>query len=108
MRLILGGLFAVILGVPFAYDSFHKFGHDFLMLNQSMEMTDSLLLLLPLALGFSTPLALSILGRVIQSVRTFFGLGDQPESPPSRPARNSPRIRPLPRPSYPESFDIPR
>ncbi len=86
MRLILGGLFAVILGVPFGYESFYKFGHNFLMSNQSMEMRDSLLLLLPFTLGFSTPLALSILGRLIQSVRTFFGLGDQPEGPPSRSA----------------------
>lgn len=81
MRLILGALFAVILTVPFGYASFHEFGHDFLS-NQRMEMKDSLLLLLPFTLGFSTPLALSILGRLIQSVRTFFGLGEQPDGPP--------------------------
>lgn len=84
MRLILGALFAVILTVPFGYGSFYKFGHDFLS-NQSMEMKDSLLLLLPFTLGFSTPLALSILGRLIQSVRTFFGLSEQPDGPPSSP-----------------------
>ena len=77
MRLILGALFAVIFTIPFGYQSFYKFGHDFLMSNQSMEIRDSLLLLVPFTLGFSTPLALSILGRLIQSVRTFFGLAEQ-------------------------------
>jgi hypothetical protein len=89
MRLILGALFAVILSVPFGYESFYKFGHNFLMSNQSMEMRDSLLLILPFTLGFSTPLALSILGRLIQSVRTFFGLGEQPDGPPARPAETT-------------------
>jgi hypothetical protein len=82
MRLILGALFAVILTVPFGYDSFHNFSHNFLMPSQGVEpngtgIKDSLLLLFPFTLGFSTPLALSILGRLIQSVRAFFGLGEQ-------------------------------
>jgi hypothetical protein len=83
MRLILGALFAVILTIPFGYQSFYKFDHDFLMSNQNMEIRDSLLLLLPFTLGFSTPLALSILGRLIQSVRTFFGLAEPPDGLPS-------------------------
>jgi hypothetical protein len=81
MRLILGALFAVILNVPFGYEGFYKFGHE-LLSNQSMETKDSFLLLLPFTLGFSTPLALSILGRLIQSVRTFFGLSEQPPNSP--------------------------
>lgn len=85
MRLILGALFAVILTVPFGYTSFYKFGHDFLMSNQSMQFKDSVLLLLPFTLGFSTPLALSILGRLIQSVRTFFGLGEQSDGSTNGP-----------------------
>jgi hypothetical protein len=74
MRLILGALFAVLLTVPFGYQSFYKFGHNFLLSSQTMS--DTLLLLFPFTLGFSTPLALSILGRLIQSVRTFFGLSE--------------------------------
>jgi hypothetical protein len=75
MRLILGALFAVILTVPFGYESFYKFGHNLLI--ENMEIKDNFFLLLPFTLGFSTPLALSILGRLIQSVRTFFGLAEE-------------------------------
>ena len=87
MRLILGALFAVILAVPFGYQSFYKFGHDSLISNQSMQMSDSLLLLLPFTLGFSTPLALAILGRLVQGVTTFFGLrGLEPQLSGTAPA----------------------
>jgi hypothetical protein len=83
MRLILGALFAVILSVPFGYESFHEFGHNLLISDQSLDFKDGLLLLLPFTLGFSTPLALLILGRLVQGVRTFFGLGEQPDSTPN-------------------------
>jgi hypothetical protein len=89
MRLILGALFAVVLTVPFGFAGFYKFGHDFLIPNQSIEFKDSVLLLLPFMLGFSTPLALSILGRFIQSVRTFFGLGEQSDDSPNAPKMGS-------------------
>jgi len=81
MRLILGALFAVILTLPFGYESFNKFGHILMasQSNQTVAVKDSVLLLLPFTLGFSTPLALSILGRLIQSVRTFLGMGEQPD-----------------------------
>jgi hypothetical protein len=84
MRLILGALFAVILTIPFGYQSFYQFAHNFPTSAQNMPIKDSLFLLLPFMLGFSTPLALSILGRLIQSVRTFFGLAEQPDGSPSR------------------------
>lgn len=83
MRMILGALFAVILALPFG-QGFHKF-----LENQSMEASDSLLLLLPFILGFSTPLVLSILGRFIQSARTFFGLREQSDHPSGFAERTS-------------------
>jgi hypothetical protein len=89
MRLILGSLFAVILAVPFGYESFYHFCKNLSnageplqhptgpILNAGTTLEDSLLLLLPFTLGFSTPLALTILHRLIKSVQSFFGINDQ-------------------------------
>ena len=76
MRLILGALFAVILALPFGYQSFQKFSHTLFTPGETMAIADSALLLLPFILGFSTPLVLGILGRFILSAHTFFNLPD--------------------------------
>jgi hypothetical protein len=77
MRLILGALFAVILALPFGYHSFQNFANCLFGNDTCMEVKDSVFLLLPFILGFSTPLALQILGRFIISARIFFGLPGQ-------------------------------
>ena len=72
MRLILGALFAVILCLPVGYRAFLNFAQN-LPKGNLISPADSILLLLPFLMGFSTPLVLAVLGRLIQSARTFFG-----------------------------------
>jgi hypothetical protein len=72
MRLILGALFAVIIGIT-TYRYFRDFALA-LFSNDHIELYYSMLLLVPFLLGFSTPLVLHMLGRFILSAQTFFGL----------------------------------
>ena len=84
LRLILGALFAMIISLPFHYPVFFKFEHSLKTLTNSSENAhqavanmdvNSFLLILPFVLGFSTPLVLCILSRLVESVRALFGLG---------------------------------
>jgi hypothetical protein len=85
MRMVLGGLFGVILGLPFGFENFKKFSHNILSTNPSTSIEEGILLLLPFILGFSTPLVLAILNRFIQSIQTFFGVAQQADQGSSRP-----------------------
>jgi hypothetical protein len=73
MRLILGALFAVMLALPFGSQPFHNFSES-LSPGKTINPTDNILLLLPFIMGFSTPLVLAVLGRLIQGARVLFGL----------------------------------
>ena len=83
LRLILGALFAMIISLPFHYPVFFKFEHSLKTITNSSENTyqvlsnmdvNSFLLILPFIFGFSTPLVLCILSRLVESVRALFGL----------------------------------
>jgi hypothetical protein len=89
MRVVLGALFAVILALPFGYQSFQKFGQNLFVPNSTVDLSEGLLLLLPFILGFSTPLVLSILNRFVQSAQTFFGVREQSEATTQGSARVS-------------------
>jgi hypothetical protein len=80
IRVLMGALFAMILSLPFWYNSFYKFGHilDPSPKDQQPELKDVMALLFPFVIGFSTPLVLSILNRLVESVQTLFGVRPHP------------------------------
>jgi len=88
LRLNLGALFAVILSLPFGYKSFQTFSEILFDTQKSMGVNDSVLLLLPFIMGFSTPLVLAILGRFIQGAGTLFGLPHATLSQDPKPGDN--------------------
>jgi hypothetical protein len=82
LRIVLGGLFALILTLPFGYDPFFAFirgiaGNclDCARIDPSAtKLTlQAVLLLMPFVLGFSTSLVIMILNRLVDSVQAFFG-----------------------------------
>jgi len=76
IRIILGALFAFILGIPFSLRGLGTI-YDLMTNPDSSSKTISLdiaLTLVPFLLGFSTNLVLAIFDRLIESVRTFFGI----------------------------------
>jgi hypothetical protein len=84
MRLLLGALFALMLALPFGLASFHSLSKSLTSLDSNIDIKEGSLLLLPFLLGFSTPLVLSILNRLVVSVQAFFGV--QERSDTGRPA----------------------
>jgi hypothetical protein len=74
MRCILGGLFAVMLMIPFGFAGFQEFCDNLSNGKQPSNTQDALLLLIPFVIGFSSPLVMAILNKVIQTARTFFGV----------------------------------
>ena len=78
LRIILGGMFALVLSLPFGYQTFQHFvlniGKFRLDSKAPSELTaQAAFLLLPFILGFSTSLVIMILNRLIEAVKTFFG-----------------------------------
>jgi hypothetical protein len=86
LRITLGSLFGVVLALPFGFNSFTGFIGQLLSPNLASSGSggvpatsaagltlDSLMLLLPFILGFSTSLVILILNRFVESVETFFG-----------------------------------
>jgi hypothetical protein len=84
MRLLLGALFALMLALPFGLASFHSLSKSLTSLSSNIDIKEGSLLLLPFLLGFSTPLVLSILNRMVVSIQAFFGV--QERSDAARPA----------------------
>jgi hypothetical protein len=73
-RVLLGGLLAMILTLPFGYPSFQQFSHN--IAGQALiDISQAVLLLMPFLFGFSTSLVLTVLNRLVESVQTFFGVG---------------------------------
>jgi hypothetical protein len=84
LRIALGGLFALMLCIPFGFYDFVAFCKYLLAAGSaskgsptSTPVTDAtqstLMLLLPFILGFSTSVVIMILNRFVDAVQTFFG-----------------------------------
>jgi len=96
LRLILGALFAVIISLPFYLPIFFEFEHKLRTMTDTPESVhrtlsnidiNSFLFILPFVFGFSTPLVLCILSRLVESVcALFLGLG-----PATAQAERTPR-----------------
>jgi hypothetical protein len=84
LRIVLGALFGIVLTLPFGFQSFKEFLGD-LVTNKPQDTTiyakQSVLLLLPFVLGFSTPLVIMILNQFVQAGQLFFGR--KPSEPPA-------------------------
>jgi hypothetical protein len=77
LRISLGALFGVVLTLPFGFSSFNTFigmlmNGDDEALAQGL-IVQSLLLLLPFILGFSTSLVIMILNQFVDAIQSFFG-----------------------------------
>ena len=78
-RLMIGILFASVLGLPFGYSSLTRASAS---LYSDVNWDDNLLttimhIMAPFLLGFSTTLVLSILDRIVEGIRTILGVGGQ-------------------------------
>jgi hypothetical protein len=76
LRISLGALFGVVLTLPFGFYSFINFIK--LLVNGGEVSTQgltaqSILLLLPFILGFSTSLVIMILNQFVDAIQSFFG-----------------------------------
>jgi hypothetical protein len=84
MRIILGALFGLVIGLPIGYTNFVHFCSQIsqaaatptnaLPDSLKVDWADGLALLLPFLLGFSTPLVLNVLNRCVDGAQTFFGM----------------------------------
>jgi hypothetical protein len=95
MRVVLGALFGVVLTLPFGYGSFVRFLYQLRSGGAEISsgtVLQSVLLLLPFILGFSTSLVIMILNQFVEAVQIFFGKNSSaksaqptaaPQSPPS-------------------------
>jgi hypothetical protein len=87
LRISLGALFGVVLTLPFGFNSFTTF-IDLLLQGGSQTPEgsqplkevplQSLLLLLPFVLGFSTSLVIMILNQFVDAIQSFFGKKSAP------------------------------
>jgi hypothetical protein len=74
-----GALFGVILTLPFGFEDFLDFVVELRSSGAtdssigSGEATQSVLLLLPFVVGFSTPLVIMIPNQFVEAVQRFFG-----------------------------------
>jgi hypothetical protein len=78
LRVALGALFALVLTLPFGYVGYAKFinvltGQEATPIPSPLDASDSLMLVLPFLLGFSTSLVIMILNRMLEAAQSFFG-----------------------------------
>lgn len=88
-RLMIGILFAFVLGLPFGHLSLDTASASLfkdVVWNADL-FTTILHILAPFLLGFSTALVLSILERLIEGIKTTFGVGQPIQQLPSAPAK---------------------
>ena len=80
MRIILGALFGVVLDLPLGYPGFAKFCDSLAKYEPSVPSSNQIdvagaaLLLLPFLIGFSAPLMISILNRLVDAIQNLFGI----------------------------------
>ena len=109
LRISLGALFGLVLALPFGFNDFIQFLSGIIQGKQETTAgaSDShvltiraLMLLLPFVLGFSTPLVIMILNRLIDSIQAFFGRtsANVAESSPARPPSSISLSRVAPKP----------
>jgi hypothetical protein len=96
LRISLGALFAVVLTLPFGFEGFLKF---VALLSFRGERApdegvklDSLLLLLPFVLGFSTSLVIMILNQFVEAIQSFFGKRTVAAVPPAAAVQAAPPL----------------
>ena len=83
LRIALGALFALVLTLPFGFDGFTRFCESIPQPPGSTSQqtatsdvpvtTQTMLLLLPFILGFSTSLVIMLLNQFVEAVQAFFG-----------------------------------
>jgi hypothetical protein len=85
LRIALGGLFGLVLTLPFGFNSFMQLcyrmvkwsaesqGTDTSIATQTNTATQAALLLLPFVVGFSTSLVITVLDRLREAIETIFG-----------------------------------
>jgi hypothetical protein len=78
-RLVVGMLFAFIIGVPSAYDSIYNVLSTFGTAGEqggevSFDYTEMFKLLLPFLVGFSINIVFALLTRLLDALRAFFGI----------------------------------
>ena len=88
-RLMIGILFAFVLGLPFGHLSLDAASHSLFndVVWDTELFTTMLHILAPFLLGFSTALVLSILERLIEGIKTTLGVGQPIQQHPSAPAK---------------------
>jgi hypothetical protein len=94
LRIVLGGLFGIVLTLPFGFESFIQFigslvnGKGVAPGGIGLQST---MLLLPFVLGFSTSLVIMILNQFVEAIQSFFG--KKASQPPA-----ASRVVPVPAP----------
>jgi hypothetical protein len=76
LRIVLGGLFGIVLTLPFGFQSFTKFIASLMeggAAASSGNGLESTMLLLPFVLGFSTSLVIMVLNQFVEAIQSFFG-----------------------------------
>jgi hypothetical protein len=78
LRVALGALFALVFTLPFGYVGYANFinvltGQRATPIPSPLDTSDSLMLVLPFLLGFSTSLVIMILNRMLEAAQSFFG-----------------------------------
>src|SRR5262249_46816267 len=92
----LGALFGVVLTLPFGFTAFKSFADDLFagrLETASTLALNSVLLLLPFILGFSTSLVIMVLNQFVEAVQSFFGKKTTPP-PAAPPIAPPPQIQP--------------
>lgn len=98
LRLLVGGVFAMVLTLPFGFDSFLAFTNAIYKGNVAMNAdgpiknlgTQSTLLILPFILGYSTSLSIIILNRFLDAIKALFGVSENKEKHSTKSSRISP------------------
>jgi len=96
LRVVLGGLFALVLTLPFGSEDFVDFCYIIGTGAKSDPVTGGntvaqiLMLTMPFLLGFSTSLVILILNQLVESIQAFFGRRSGPdrELEPTTPQRS--------------------
>ena len=86
-RLMIGVLFAFVLGLPFGHLSLDTASHVLYndVIWDAGLATTVMHILAPFLLGFSTSLVLAILERLIEGFKTILGVGQAMQQPPPAP-----------------------
>ena len=81
IRIVLGAVFAFLFGVPISYVGLEAMRKSFELANTTPDSASSVpdaatytLIVAPFLFGFSTSLVLALLSRLLDSIKTFFGI----------------------------------